>query len=1416
LETLNSWGLTRRINKWIFIGAKLSDKKREQQIKGVLSHELCHYVMCLVYNNKFLPYYKDALDIRDKFEEVVNVIDKWSATKSRDPNDECNGNISSVFTSYDPEKFHLELVVRAVQIQVEFDDNQDESKYLIKKYEILFDFWTKHVVPDLQNYCKRNKHIIKLNKYVELLPNILKKDIKIEDKKDVEALIQSKLAVAVTNSSTLLFIDIIEHLRGKCGKLLDSQNFFTDPQKLTNEEVWNDFNEICKDAEQLNIFVDCTKGVPSYLGRIFVNKELNFTFIVSNENKCQELMNICDKKCIKNAKKMEINYNWSDLTEESQKLLLLTKINFQNISQITLLDLLKVNESPGNDVGVNLVTDFVPDLSEIVDDQLLNLLINYKELSINSAEELDLNKKYFKIINKPRNFLRKEKDNNNQSDSNQTSENIPKISEDELLLEVKNKKFVLISDIAGNGKSWAMENFTKILREQNPTSWVTYVDLKQFIKEFKEQKDETDFSTFMSEKILKPKQKFEAKIFQRLYKDGKVFILFDGFDEIAPDCAEFVSKLAQSFQSNEGNQLWIATRDYFEVDLMEKLQLDVSYGLDKMNKWDGIDMIAKSWMLKDLNGSQEVMLVEEFNQLINDSSDFEKYSKKAEQIVEKVQINWSRSVGMPQMFKIIADGFKDEADVENLTRSKIYLQFVLNLYKRWSDEKGQIRKDASIESQQLVLNFWRFHQFHAISSLFPKLVKILFPGYKGSKWPVEEVIACGLMSIKDGEFYFLHETLREYFVTDALTKALKNEDINEKVVEVLAEILTIKKFEIIRIFLNDSIDSTTLENIRPQMRKFIEKFYEMEKFEELFAENLEILIDFVISILKEGDYKKVKKILKRSSELIAFRTYNSEMFFKFQDFLCEFLKIEDLKNFITLIFENIISGSPGIKVFTEFVLKIESKTGRNFIQIVLRNIISAGWMQKYYFKFFFHIPDSKAFIFQKFMEMLQKYLSQTEVFEFLKKKDDDKDENILLGCVFFEKKEILKILWAEVENSFTKQNLKQDFKEFVKQQDNDGENILHRIARCENFDFYKEFWQLLFEKIVHREELKDFLLQKNQIRINFVHHLVRWNQNPEIIKWTFEMLKENFNDSQYQEIIQSGGRYNRNLLQSTASGSQGIKIFEPLWEFFRTFCSSEPEFWIVVNEVDENGSNILDCARESSIETFNFLINKLEEKYSNEEIKKILRHSDKNNQSLLHTAASNIYNSAVFKPVWNTFLKYFNSAEILEILKQVDDENAANFLFNFQISKIFEFAIEELEKIASHDEIRNMLRSPNKYNRNILQNAALNRPLDIYEVLWKTIRRFLNDSEILLLIKNLDSDGNNLLHNAVNDRIDMEIVQFIWNEIKTFMKQNEQIEYLKIKEKENKSLFEIDDDSFHNFELQFWIKKLIDEYGIIL
>jgi hypothetical protein len=116
-----------------------------------------------------------------------------------------------------------------------------------------------------------------------------------------------------------------------------------------------------------------------------------------------------------------------------------------------------------------------------------------------------------------------------------------------------------------------MKNISNLLREQNPTKWVAYVDLKKNINEFRLLSNDAEFSRFFAEKILKLQFEFEINFFKKLYDIGKVLILFDGFDEIAPDCAEYVSHLIMLFEKKGGNQLWIATRDFFEIDLKELL-----------------------------------------------------------------------------------------------------------------------------------------------------------------------------------------------------------------------------------------------------------------------------------------------------------------------------------------------------------------------------------------------------------------------------------------------------------------------------------------------------------------------------------------------------------------------------------------------------------------------------------------------------------------------------------------------------------------------------------------------------------------------------------------------------------------------------------------------------------------------------
>ena len=130
MEGSNASGSTYPVSKWIFIGAKSVNNERDQKIKGVLVHELCHLVMRLVYENDENPYYKHREDINQIFKAISTAINKWTPQGPGDPDDGCDGIISTVYRLYSEAEFHLELIVRVVHILVQFDDDEIKSENL--------------------------------------------------------------------------------------------------------------------------------------------------------------------------------------------------------------------------------------------------------------------------------------------------------------------------------------------------------------------------------------------------------------------------------------------------------------------------------------------------------------------------------------------------------------------------------------------------------------------------------------------------------------------------------------------------------------------------------------------------------------------------------------------------------------------------------------------------------------------------------------------------------------------------------------------------------------------------------------------------------------------------------------------------------------------------------------------------------------------------------------------------------------------------------------------------------------------------------------------------------------------------------------------------------------------------------------
>ncbi|XP_070508737.1 uncharacterized protein [Chironomus tepperi] len=1332
--TYRSLGTMVQAYKWIFVGSKLTDetgeatKEREQQIKGTLVHELCHYVMKLVYENDEHPYYKIQVQIAEIFEEIVKKIDKWSGDDSEEPDDGCNGIISVVFTAYDRNDFHPELIVRWVQILVQFDDDVDMLKYLEDKYKILVNFWENQVIPDLRTFNRESRKAVrKMNRFFEVMDSLEDELYTFKEQKDIKKFLDHETAIVITNVPTLLFNNVYNYLYDEVDDIFDAENVFVDLDVLKNEEICRDFKKLLQKNRKLNIFVDCSSEVPDNVSHY---KGLKTIYIVSSDDQYEELLKILNKSKV-HPTKLQINYSWSDLTQESQELLLNHKVSFQNWNGLTFLELLmpvKLHNQPKSSESYKKAKNQVlKDFSSIVDDELLNLLVVGSDISIDVQHDDVQHDRNFDFLYIERDFIKKSKKDiklqvnqgvkigllvNEQGHASL----VPNISEDQLLFDVKDKTHVLISDIAGNGKSWTMKNFTNMLRDDEAVKWVTCVDLKQFIDKFKAQMDVPEFSAFMVDNILNLEQPFEGKVFKKLYKDGKVVILFDGFDEIAPDCAEFVSKLAQNFQSNDGNQLWIATRDYFEVDLQQKLNTDAVYGCVQLDLKDAIDLIAKSWIL--LDNDRQFASVDEFNDyLMNPDDERISYVYKAHQIVQKIFSNWLSPIGLPHLLTMIAECSKHDKDGIDLNLSIIFDKFMNKQYEKWTYDKGDIRKVANIQSQRYSMPFWRLHQYFAVAILFPEFLDVLFPECDLSEWLIEEIIACGLMSKFGDKILFVHSTYGEFFIADYLANELKKPKINDKILEIFIKILTDPKYVIVKVFLNHMLDNQILEKIRTKIGQICDIFdnnsnYKVEHFIiEMYLLNLDKFATFMLNGIKCEAYERKKDILKKASGSICANSTTNKTFNSFKNLLFDNLNLDDLKDVIINcgFLHGILRSQLDLKSIKNLIHEIELKVGK----ITIRNgLLATGTFGFGPGNIIYHLSQSPNFNPQKFkifLEICQNYLNFNDICGLLMH-SNHKNDNILNLCIMSESYPALKDFWREIQIMYSTYCSSHQLKLFFKLENSKGFISLDFLVAHPDVNLHRDFWDILLDTIVNRDELMDLILKNDKLNNSNYFHKLMLNMNSAVIELVVDILQHNLTKSQFTEIIKSHGIKDLTLLQIAAVASKVIDVHRLIWKLVRQTCSSDDEFLTKILKISSDGSNILQySAQGSTKDVFEFIIMELEKRITADDIYKMLIHRNIYGYSMIHYCVMQNLLPDLHTSVWNVMRRYLSKSDIVHLIQHVNDESGENILHSVVIKnslQIVQITWNEIRQYLTYDEQIQYLKSVNKAGKNLLERVS--------------------------------------------------------------------------------------------------------------
>lgn len=448
---------------------------------------------------------------------------------------------------------------------------------------------------------------------------------------------------------------------------------------------------------------------------------------------------------------------------------------------------------------------------------------------------------------------------------------------DDLLLQAKQQKVIIISDTAGMGKSTLLTHLTHVIKQKNHVHWLVRIDLIDHVDSLAIQaKEKTENIQFLSEKILKLKTPLDKAFFNHSLEEGKVILMFDGFDEICPDHKKTVIELLRSIKGTLVEQLWITTRPHLRIELEQNLNQPEksSYSLDPFSVDDQVEFLTKFWR-KKLNLQE------------NDQNRLECYSNSLiKKLAESINDERKNFTGNPLQTLMLAESFKLEV-MENLKMENDTLELperlrILDLYEKFIEETYRIHQEEKLKKNSnnpgikeekpiLLKDFRMVHQQLAIEFIFGKsqAEELSISATFSNK-----ELRIGIIENEASNPQFIHRIFSEYFVANFLIEELNKKEQMEAIQNFLLNNIFLKpENQVIRYFIDEF-----LKEFEPPIKIYetygqrIETLWRKNQLTIISGdddsilhiaakENNSYIISFVQSGLDKKDYEDTSKEL---------------------------------------------------------------------------------------------------------------------------------------------------------------------------------------------------------------------------------------------------------------------------------------------------------------------------------------------------------------------------------------------------------------------------------------------------------------------------------------------------------------------------------------------------------------------------
>jgi predicted AAA+ superfamily ATPase len=159
----------------------------------------------------------------------------------------------------------------------------------------------------------------------------------------------------------------------------------------------------------------------------------------------------------------------------------------------------------------------------------------------------------------------------------------------------KEKSIVIISGVAGTGKSTLLSHYYEEIKKAKPSHWVIRINLSDhndaILKLNVMPSNAVDFLVNQLN-VIDDKSSFSRSLLRyRLEKGDRIIFLFDGFDEINDTCQEKVIQLMKAITKEKSSQLFVTTRSRMLDDLQFQL-CQLAFSLENLSKNDQINHLT--------------------------------------------------------------------------------------------------------------------------------------------------------------------------------------------------------------------------------------------------------------------------------------------------------------------------------------------------------------------------------------------------------------------------------------------------------------------------------------------------------------------------------------------------------------------------------------------------------------------------------------------------------------------------------------------------------------------------------------------------------------------------------------------------------------------------------------------------------